>query len=331
MKKKILKAIMVASLCVATFIALAIPCFAVVSDSSITNNTNINLQSIVYTDENYADNYSVSGFSFVTPRLGSDNNLTVYLFGLNEAQTGYIGVRNSVSYSENHSAYFRLVPHVNGDSNNAYYYPRMFYFGESYMNMAELNWGTIQFNYANTFDIAKIENERLFISITYQYYTVRGNVNDRLIYETQTRTVNTTVDMIPNARTQTIDIKQVVSPLIQDGSGSHSHIVHINSLKFSRINDVDGLLPCDSVNINDLSYYSTDGDDLPTWYTQYRDFDNSLNTSGDINVDFTSWISTAIGGFLNFELVPGLSIWSIFLGVIGIGLVVAFLKYFAGG
>lgn len=51
----------------------------------------------------------------------------------------------------------------------------------------------------------------------------------------------------------------------------------------------------------------------------------------DIEVDFVGWLTTSVGGFFGFEIVPGFSIGTILTALIGVGLVVAFLKYFAGG
>ncbi len=50
-----------------------------------------------------------------------------------------------------------------------------------------------------------------------------------------------------------------------------------------------------------------------------------------VDADFSSWIVTAVGGFMDFELFPGLSIASLLAVIGGIGLVIMFLKYFSGG
>lgn len=51
----------------------------------------------------------------------------------------------------------------------------------------------------------------------------------------------------------------------------------------------------------------------------------------DVNVDFTSWIAVAVGGFLGFEIFPGFSLIGIFAIVIAISLVLFFLKMMRGG
>ena len=48
-------------------------------------------------------------------------------------------------------------------------------------------------------------------------------------------------------------------------------------------------------------------------------------------MDFTSWISSAVGGFMDFNIMPGVSISGIFLLCISISLTLLFLKFFAGG
>ena len=47
--------------------------------------------------------------------------------------------------------------------------------------------------------------------------------------------------------------------------------------------------------------------------------------------DFVGWIGNAIGGFVEFEFFPGLTIGALLAFMIGIGCFVAFLRYFAGG
>lgn len=49
------------------------------------------------------------------------------------------------------------------------------------------------------------------------------------------------------------------------------------------------------------------------------------------NVDFTSWLVTAVGGFLDFELFPGFSISAVLSVVLAMSVVLLFLKWLAGG
>lgn len=49
------------------------------------------------------------------------------------------------------------------------------------------------------------------------------------------------------------------------------------------------------------------------------------------NLDWTSWLTSSVGAFMNFEIVPGLSISGIFALLIGMSLFMIFLKVFAGG
>lgn len=48
-------------------------------------------------------------------------------------------------------------------------------------------------------------------------------------------------------------------------------------------------------------------------------------------VDFTEWISTAIGGFWNFWIIPGVSIGVIFSTIVALVIIVLILKMFLGG
>ena len=60
-----------------------------------------------------------------------------------------------------------------------------------------------------------------------------------------------------------------------------------------------------------------------------------VNTFGveppDMTFDFTSWIGTAVGGFLNMELMPNFSIGGVLAILIAFSIVMLFLKFFAGG
>ena len=50
-----------------------------------------------------------------------------------------------------------------------------------------------------------------------------------------------------------------------------------------------------------------------------------------LDIDFTDWISTAVNGFLSFELMPGLSLISIVSFIIALGLLFLVLRFFSGG
>lgn len=51
----------------------------------------------------------------------------------------------------------------------------------------------------------------------------------------------------------------------------------------------------------------------------------------DVTIDWVSWLGTAVGGFFDFEIMPGFSLGGILAVVIMLGLVMTFLKFFAGG
>lgn len=61
------------------------------------------------------------------------------------------------------------------------------------------------------------------------------------------------------------------------------------------------------------------------FFTGYKQFGDG------VNVDFTSWISTAVGGFLAFDIIPGISFGLLLTFIIGVAAVNFFLKFFAGG
>lgn len=60
-----------------------------------------------------------------------------------------------------------------------------------------------------------------------------------------------------------------------------------------------------------------------TYFPAYR--------TDNVAVDFTGWLSTAVGGFLSFEFIPGISLGTLLLFMLGVGAFNVFLKFFAGG
>lgn len=101
------------------------------------------------------------------------------------------------------------------------------------------------------------------------------------------------------------------------------------------------------VNTDGVTYSFTDGDGgLYVNYTVDRsvkgEYVSALNSyfnlgksmgggDGIIDVNFSTWIAKAVGGFFDFELFPGFTFGGIFAVIISILLAVVFLKLFAGG
>lgn len=96
------------------------------------------------------------------------------------------------------------------------------------------------------------------------------------------------------------------------------------------------LLDTSGIIINESNAYQR-------WYDNYSmpNMTKYVNTFGveppptplppDYEVDFTSWIGTAVGGFLNMELMPYFSIGGVLAILVGFSIVMLFLKFFAGG
>ena len=78
-----------------------------------------------------------------------------------------------------------------------------------------------------------------------------------------------------------------------------------------------------------ISYNNYSFNPVSEWYERY--FAGYKQYGDSTNVDFTSWISTAVGGFLAFEFIPGISFGLLLTFIIGIACVNFFLKFFAGG
>lgn len=72
----------------------------------------------------------------------------------------------------------------------------------------------------------------------------------------------------------------------------------------------------------------------PSSFAPFTSFDtwfNNLDLTVDIEYDYTSWLITAVGGFMAFEIIPGFSIGGIFSVAIMIALLSYILKMFLGG
>lgn len=73
-------------------------------------------------------------------------------------------------------------------------------------------------------------------------------------------------------------------------------------------------------------------------YYGFPTLDKYIDTDGTIikpsppyKVDFTGWLGTAVGGFLDFELFEGFSLGGLLSVLIGFSFIMLFLKFFAGG
>lgn len=66
-----------------------------------------------------------------------------------------------------------------------------------------------------------------------------------------------------------------------------------------------------------------------SFYDSIRD--RSIPLVSFDGIDWTSWLVNAVGGFMNFEIVPNLTISGIVALLVGMSLFMVFLKVFAGG
>lgn len=56
-----------------------------------------------------------------------------------------------------------------------------------------------------------------------------------------------------------------------------------------------------------------------------------IKGQASLNIDFTTWISSAVNGFMGFEIFPGISLMSVLSFVISLGLLFLILRFFSGG
>lgn len=68
---------------------------------------------------------------------------------------------------------------------------------------------------------------------------------------------------------------------------------------------------------------------LSDWY--HLGYMNGFGGGGEFNGDYTSWMATAVGGFLDAEIFPNFTLGGVLGVLVALGLLVMFLKFFAGG
>ena len=67
------------------------------------------------------------------------------------------------------------------------------------------------------------------------------------------------------------------------------------------------------------------------WYSSYfEEYKSIVYEASEIDLDFSSWITTAVGGFFSFEIFPNLSLGKIMFFVIGVSVVAFFIRFFGG-
>lgn len=85
----------------------------------------------------------------------------------------------------------------------------------------------------------------------------------------------------------------------------------------------------------DRAYYTrAQGEPRPVdqVYSFYNSLGIKYSAPAPVNdADYSSWLSTAVGGFLDFQIFPGFSLAGALGVVIGLGIFVYLLKVFAGG
>ena len=71
--------------------------------------------------------------------------------------------------------------------------------------------------------------------------------------------------------------------------------------------------------------------DISTYYESLPLEKRTVIVDNTADIDLSSWLVDAVGGFLDFEIFPGFSISSVLAVLLSLSVVVLFLKWFAGG
>lgn len=104
----------------------------------------------------------------------------------------------------------------------------------------------------------------------------------------------------------------------------------ITTLNIRQDSDLSNLISIYLPLSNTTSNVYADSNFVAQYYKKYYQ-GVPMSQEGAYNVDFTSWIVTAVGGFLSFQFMPGVSFGVLLLFVFGVAAFVYFLKLFAGG
>lgn len=152
------------------------------------------------------------------------------------------------------------------------------------------------------------------IPISYTYNSSSGYYDTSIVLDNYNRT----------------DISQIYAQL--ESEGIDLRYVTINSVTV----DIDNSLLAnysETIYIRDNNHPDVG---LNTILGTARNSLSSLYESDDLNLSYddlswTDWIVNAVGSFMDFELVPGLSLAGIFAIIVGIPILIWFLRLFAGG
>lgn len=130
--------------------------------------------------------------------------------------------------------------------------------------------------------------------------------------------------------------------------------IYIDSQNYIDLNTTaTSYLTLNDTNVNFIKYQSKSNDFINTTQVQdlrkhsydngyfygYNDgYDVGYNEGYDVgkddgalNFSFVSWLPTAIGGFLDFEIFPNFTLANILMGITGVFLAILLLKVFVGG
>lgn len=131
------------------------------------------------------------------------------------------------------------------------------------------------------------------------------------------------------------DLQQIHQALVDTGrDGSLTYVTRIDgSLEYGLPGMGSQMATGSKVYIKDQSPSTfTYGEVISSvGYTFYESIQDATIEVDYDQLDWTLWLSNAVKGFLSFELVPGLSLAGIFGILLGIPLLIWFLRMFAGG
>lgn len=116
---------------------------------------------------------------------------------------------------------------------------------------------------------------------------------------------------------------------IEDEVITDQAVVTSIQLYFERTTSSEGL------EMRGMYFNNTSSEEVPLNVIRTAS-DNSIKGLYDVTIsydslDWTQWLKKSVEGFMGLEIVPGLPIWGIVSAVIGIPLLVWFLRMFAGG
>lgn len=183
---------------------------------------------------------------------------------------------------------------------------------ESYLNEGTLDLKWNQYEINSTSNL--IELVPVYVTISFEDYPTYSETVDGVTYFKK---------LIPFIDYYNLDTKELLDrQLISTVDGERQY--YFNNLSFSLNQSNTSILRLYNTYDSTETLTSAAGGYLKT-------VTNMNNVISFDDISFTDWLVNGVGAFMNFEILPGFSLSVIFVSILGVIIVKAFLNAMAGG